>query len=428
MPEPHAQKEQSQIMTSALSLGPDETGTPWLDDPQHRSFLRADALRQLLFFRPSLRVDGGFDLLDHDGSPLPDAPQELHTTTRMVHSYAIGKAAGAAGCDAMIDAGMTFLREQHHDPRHGGYVWSVPRGDQAGDDRKLAYGHVFVLLAAASAQKIGHPDAPALLRDASAVLDQRFWEEGPGLFADEFTRDWQPFSDYRGMNANMHGVEALLTAYEATGEEIYLTRAGRILEFFLSRMAPARDWRIPEHYTADWQVDPAYQGNPMFRPAGTTPGHSLEFARLVLQHWDLAGRPDSGAPDRAAQLVDRALADAWLPEGGLAYTLDDSGAVAVRNRYWWPVTEAIGALAALQKIAPSDAREGWYRRLWRFADAHLVDHAKGGWIPELDAEGQPAATQFQGKPDLYHALQATLFPLDRGLSRHEPRLADPLPI
>ena len=34
----------------------------------------------------------------------------------------------------------------------------------------------------------------------------------------------------------------------------------------------------------------------------TTPGHSLEFARLVRQHWDLAGRPDSGAPDRAARL------------------------------------------------------------------------------------------------------------------------------
>lgn len=61
--------------------------------------------------------------------------------------------------------------------------------------------------------------------------------------------------------------------------------------------------------------------------------------------------------------------------------------------------------------------EDWYRRLWRFADDKLIDHAHAGWFPELDADGTPTGRQFKGKPDIYHSLQAVLFPLADGLSR-----------
>lgn len=402
-------------MRPALA-SPDDAGL-WIDDPTHRAWLLHEARAQFAFFRASLRPDGRFDVLDWAGAPLTGGAQELHTTTRLVHAYALGKQFGEADCDAMIDAGMAFLWQHHRDARHGGYLWSVG-ADGAGDATKLAYGHVFVLLAGASARKAGHPDADRLIADISAVIDRHFWDEDAGLLRDEFTRDWHPFSSYRGMNANMHGVEAMLAAFEATGDTSYRDRAGRILDFFLARMAPAHDWRLPEHYHQDWTVDPGYQGNPMFRPAGTTPGHSFEMGRLALQHWDLCGRPDTGAPGRARHVIEKALSDAWLADGGLAYTLAGDGRVAIADRYWWPVTEAIGAMATLLRIAPLPQDEIWYRRLWRFADTHLIDHARGGWFPELDADGTPVGHQFIGKPDIYHSVQAALFPLSVGISSH----------
>ncbi len=402
------------IASPKMPSGP---GDFWLDDPVHLAFLRAEADRLFDFHAASLHPVAGFHVLGTGGTPLPDAPQELHSTSRMVHSYALGHLAGRADAKAIVDAGMAYLWSHHRDATHGGYVYGL-RGDTVSDGRKLAYGHVFVLLAGASARMAGHPDADRLIDDATAILDAHFWEDGPGLFSDEFNRDWSPFSSYRGMNANMHGVEALLTAFEATGRDVYLDRAGRILDFFLGRIAPAHGWRLPEHYTAGWQVDPGYSGNPMFRPAGTTPGHSLELGRLLLQFWDLRGRPDDGSPQTARRVVQQALDDAWDPErGGLVYTLNPDGTPDVRDRYWWPVTEAIGVLAALIKLDRSAEDEVWYRRMWHFAEAHFIDHARGGWFPEIDDQGKPASTQFAGKPDIYHAVQAVLFPPVAGLSR-----------
>lgn len=162
-------------------------GGSWLHDAQHRSFLIRDALRSLDFFDASAGADG-FVPLDAAGRPLPGA-QELHVATRLVHSYALGRMAGRADRAGIIDRGMDLLWRGHRDTDHGGYVWSLRDGAVA-DGTKLAYGHVFVLLAASSARLAGHPDADRLLADIAQVLDDRFWDGRMGLFRDEFTRDW----------------------------------------------------------------------------------------------------------------------------------------------------------------------------------------------------------------------------------------------
>lgn len=394
---------------------PDHQGR-WLDDPAHRAFLAADAHRTLDFFDASPRPGGGFRLLDASGTPRPTALQELHSTTRLVHSYALAHLAGRPDGAGIIDQGMDYLWRRHRDPEHGGYLWALD-GDAVADGTKLAYGQGFVLLAASSAKLAGHPDADRLLADVAEVLDRHFWDEAAGLLRDEFARDWQPFSDYRGMNGNMHGVEALLAAHEATGEGLFLQRAGAILEFFLLRQAEAHGWRIPEHYDADWRVDPDYAGDPVFRPPGTTPGHSLEFARLALQWWDLAGRPDHPMPYVARRLVEVALDRGWdARRGGLVYTLDlQTGAVDNPARYWWPVTEAAAALAALSAIDPDPSLEQWYRRIWQFAADRMID-PRGGWVHALDDRDRPCEAQFVGKPDIYHSLQSDLMPLSGALS------------
>ncbi|TNC49201.1 AGE family epimerase/isomerase [Rubellimicrobium rubrum] len=392
-------------------------GVRLVDRPVHRRWLLTEAERLIaLFQRNALNPRGGFFNLAEDGRPLSDAGpngsrRKLHETTRMVHCFAIAHQLGLPGADRMVDHGMDFLWTAHRDPREGGYVWEV---DDSGptDGTKQAYGHAFVILAASSALVVGHPDARRLLDDATGILLGRFWDDAAGATTEEYGRDWHPLGDYRGQNSNMHLTEALMAAFEATGETRWLTMAERIAGLIIDRHARAQGWRVAEHFTDAWEVDRAYEGDPMFRPAGTTPGHALEWSRLLVQLWQLGGQKHDWLPEAARALFLRTVEIGWDPvEGGFYYTLDWDDRPAQSDRFWWPCAEGIGAAATLAAIDPDPRFELWYRRVWDFTARCLIDHEHGGWFPELGPDLRPVSRVFVGKPDLYHALQACLIPL-----------------
>ena len=210
----------------------------------------------------------------------------------------------------------------------------------------------------------------------------------------------------------MHLTEALMAGFEATGDATYLRMAERIADLIIGRNAAQNDWHIPEHFDAAWQADRGYAGNPTFRPYGTTPGHSLEWSRLLLQLWELGGRRLAWLPDAAKGLFAGAISDGWdATSGGFYYTLDWNRSPHVADRYFWPCCEGIGAAAFLNAIDGDAMYEDWYRRIWNFSAAYLIDRDHGGWFPQVGADNKPKADLFAGKPDLYHALQACLIPL-----------------
>ncbi|MDE3081496.1 MAG: AGE family epimerase/isomerase [Paracoccaceae bacterium] len=398
-------------------MDPAPTGKDWTQRPAHRDWLMQQAGGLLgLFQRAALNPAGGFFALDDGGAPIrgdgPDGPiRGLHETTRMVHCFALASLLGLPGSDRMIDHGMAYLARGHRDPSQGGWVWSV---DDAGpvDSTKQAYGHAFVLLAGASAKMAGHPDADALIAEVTEVLLTRFWDANAGATTEEYSADWQPLGPYRGQNSNMHLTEALMAAFEATGEASYLQMAERIAELIINCHARAEGWRVAEHFHPDWTVDRNYEGDPMFRPAGTTPGHALEWSRLLAQLWALGGHRHGWMIEAARALFLHTAAIGWDgARGGFYYTLDWSDRPLRRDRYWWPCAEGIAAAAVLRQSGGDARFESWYRRIWDFTAHHLIDHAQGGWFPELDDDLRPVARVFTGKPDLYHALQACLIPL-----------------
>lgn len=389
--------------------------TPWLSRPYHRQWLRGEADKLFDFFQPrAINPKGGFFDLDAAGKPLPSANpvRGIHSTARMVHCFAIASLFGRPGSEAIVDHGMRYLWEVHRDQARGGYFWAVDDNGAADNGRKQGYGHAFVLLAASSAKLVGHPLADRMIADVTEVLNSRFWNEAHGAIDEEFNADWSPISDYHGQNSNMHLTEALMAAYEATGERDYLQKAQRIADLIIRRSAGANGFRVAEHFDAHWQVDHGYNGDPMFRPAGTTPGHALEWARLVLQLWALGGKQHDWMPDAAEALFREAVTLGWdATRGGLYYTLDWNNVPDQRHKLWWPMAEGVGAAAFLSAHRPSHFHETWYRRLWDVIARYHLDTVNGGWHEQLTEDMQPAYSLFAGKGDIYHALQACLIPL-----------------
>ena len=385
--------------------------TNWTTRPWHRDWLQARATALFdLFQNNAVNPGGGFHDLDAAGRPFGSI-RHIHQTARMVHCFAIATRLGRPGAETIVDHGMRYLWENHRDRKYGGYCWSV--GDEGfKDDSKQAYGHAFVLLAAADAQMIGHPLGKKMLEDVTDVINTRFWEDYYGAVSEEYARNWAKISDYRGQNSNMHLTEALMAAFEATHDAHYLDKAKRITQLIIGRHAAALDHAVAEHFDEQWKVDRSYKGSDMFRPAGTTPGHWLEWARLMAQLWVLDQRREKWMIDAAEKLFHSAVARGWdTAKGGFYYTLDFDNRPAITHKIWWPLTEAIGAAAFLNALKPDRFYEDWYRKLWDFAAIHFIDPANGGWFAELGSDLKPIDRFFTGKPDIYHALQACLIPL-----------------
>jgi mannose/cellobiose epimerase-like protein (N-acyl-D-glucosamine 2-epimerase family) len=203
-----------------------------------------------------------------------------------------------------------------------------------------------------------------------------------------------------------------MAAFEATGDRGYMEMAESIATLLIQKLTAANDWRLPEHFNENWELDRDYAGGDVFRPYGTTPGHWLEWTRLLLQLWELGGRRLGWLPDAAKALFERAVSEGWNADRcGFHYTLDWTGKPHLRNRLWWPAAEGIGAAAFLNAIDGAPHYEEWYRRTWDFVANHIIDRDNGGWRAEAVEHEGLIAPLFQGKPDLYHALQACLIPL-----------------
>ena len=414
---------------------------PAAPDFRSADFLRAHIARTMAFYHPRcIDPSGGFfHYFKDDGGVYEASHRHLVSSTRFVFNYAM--AAREFGEDAALRAqylqatrhGLRYLRERHRNPDTGGYAWTL-RDGRVEDETYHCYGVAFVLLAYSSALKAGIDEAREWMDETWQLLERRYWEPQHGLYRDEADAHWN-FSGYRGQNANMHMCEAMLAAFEASGERRYLERALDLAERMTRHQAAQAGGLVWEHYDADWNIDWRYHlDDPkhLFRPWGFQPGHQTEWAKLLLildRHveadWLLA---------TARQLFDTALAHSWdARRGGMYYgfayerlrealheapaserplmdgrTLAQGPAyVCDDDKYFWVQAESLAA-AALLAARTGEARYwDWYQRLWAYSWEHLVDHRHGAWFRILDADNRKYSDEKSpaGKTD-YHTMGA----------------------
>lgn len=382
------------------------------------------------FYQPRVALPGaGFGWLDASGGPVPGQGSQLWIGARMLHVFALAEMLGRPGAGDLVDHGLDFYAGgQGQDAEFGG--WYATVGGENPSDRKELYGQAHVLLAGSSALQAGHPRAETLVSDALELIESRYWVEADGACVEEYDRRFTRCEDYRGQNANMHLTEALLACYEATGLRTCLERATRIAARIAGPAAEDRQgsWRLVEHFGPDWRPNRDFniddQRHP-FRPYGSQPGHWLEWAKLLLQLRGL-GVEEDWLLAAARNLFAGAIEDGWTSDGGFVYTVGWDGRPVVAERFFWEPAEGIGAAWALFLATGEDSYRAWYQRLWEFCATRLRDPDTGSWFHELSPQGHPTSITWSGRPDLYHAFQATLYalaPAGQGLAAAAPRMA-----
>lgn len=388
-----------------------------IDTQENREFLK-ELREDLLQFGHRFPSPGGSSYyLGDDGTPWTDRNRETWITCRMTHVYSIGTFLGHPGSKELVEAGIRGIRGELKDRENGGWFAGLtPDGRIV--PNKQCYAHAFVILAASSACLAGAEGAEELLEEALKLYDLRFWNEEEGLCCDTWNTEFTVLDDYRGINANMHTVEAFLAAADVTGDEKYRVRAGRMVNHVME-WARDNEWRIPEHFTKEWKADlECNKETPddPFKPYGATPGHGIEWARLITQ-WALStykDDPEAAAPclDAAEKLYCRAVEDGWNVDGapGIVYTTDWTGKPVVHDRMHWTLAEAMNTSAMLYHVTKKQKYADDYAEYLVYLDDTVLDHENGSWYHQLDQDNRLKGTVWPGKSDIYHALQATLIP------------------
>ena len=405
----------------------------WFDSIEHNRWLSA-CLQDLLDYGRKSEVKTGFACLDRNGEVDLEQPIQLYLTSRMVHVFSLGVLLGVPGCRRLVEHGIRCLNQYFRDPDNGGWFDAIEHElDQNGKaipykgrEDKRSYSHAFLLLGAASATAADRIGAHELMQEAIRDNDLHWWDQEAGMVCESFNHDYSVCEDYRGLNSNMHMVEAYMLVAQVTNDSKWTERAMRILER-VARVSREYDWRIPEHYDSDWQPLLGYnRDNPQetHRAYGSDVGHSFMFSRLMLEARAMLKNTKKEVPEwlseAATEMFERAREDAWRRDGapGSAFTVDWEGKPIIRDRQAWVQFEAIGAAVTMLRAAQQDGAsaevvdhyEHCYRAWLDFAYEHFL--VRGGRIVHrLSPENQPLDLENQKLRDsVYHAVQAVLLP------------------
>ncbi len=337
----------------------------------------------------------------------------------MVQVFGLGHLAGLVDAKKYVDAGVIAILELFQDKRSGGFYNAINGEGEAISSEKLAYDQVFVLLAACTAKIVGSPRADELIAAIDETIEKYFWDEEYGFLRNSWDNNFQKLDTYRGINANMHAVEAFTAAFDVTGEKKYRDRAYRIAKGAIDGLARSNNWFLPEHFNEKWEQEKDFNiDNPAdpFRPYGVTIGHLFEWSRLILHSKvQMAGTGEdlSWIDSAAISLYQVGREFGWAVDGnpGFVYTINWSGKPVVTSRMFWVVAEALMSAHALYLQTGDETFRQDYDNWWEYVDSKVIDKVNGSWFHELNPAQEVVEHTWQGKPDTYHAFNACLLPL-----------------
>ena len=383
-----------------------------------KAFL-TDHIKSILdFYQPHVfDPSGGFHQNFYDNGEVFDADKKhLVSSCRMIFNYCQAeKLFSDSEYPKLWQHGLHYLRDTHWQQERQGYSWELNKLG-ATDETNHCYGLAFVLLAFATSLKAGDEASKVDLYNTWELLEKYFWQEDSDLYADERTADWKTLSDYRGQNANMHACEAMILAYEASQDDMFLDRAYQLAKKVALELSAKSDGLVWEHFNKDLSINWSYNKDDpknLYRPWGFQPGHQTEWCKLLLMLYQ--HRPEQWMLDKAIELFDRSVETAWdKTHGGLFYGFAPDNTICDDDKYFWVQAESFAAAALLAKATGDDKYWQWYDKLWAYCWEHFIDHQHGAWYRLLSFDNVKSSdrkSEAGAKCD-YHTLGACMLVLE----------------
>lgn len=384
----------------------------WSGDAATASTLRLWLLDHVCPFWAKRMIDpagGFFEALDLASEPLPSARRSILNQARLTyvfsHAYILGKD------PAMLSAashGFSFLQRcfrkgegwPHGIGVDGAAFAAGPEPDS--DAKRDAYDHAFVLFACAWYYRAaGDAGALTLAHATYDFMQRRMADPAHGGFYEDISAQRMSMTLPRRQNPHMHLLEAMQALHASTGDDVWRTRAGQLLDLFERHFFDADSGSLAEYFDADWRIVDGAPGRLR------EPGHQFEWVWLL--HEAARHSPQRNTAAYAEQLFSfgsRFGIDRQEPLAGMVFDgVEPDGKIVAASKLLWPQTEYIKACLSrwewLDDRAALDEALAHIERMRRYF--FLPDQAN--WRNQLSRDGQPLTDATPARV-LYHLFLA----------------------
>lgn len=357
-----------------------------------RSFLVNDALP---FWSSTGCYDNGcfVEQLDLEGKPQDPGFTRVRVQARQLYVFSHAEVAGVFRSPGLTDKAAEFFINSAWQGSKGGWAKTIDRTGTVLDGSADLYDISFALFALAwRYRSVRDPRCLDLTHQTLAFIDKHLKHPMGGYANDDAN------SQPRQQNPHMHLAEALIAWADATGESLFLEKAGAIIELYETRFTDRTTGALGEFFEEDW--------TPAHGPAGqlVEPGHQFEWTWIIGQHGRLSG---AMRHDLMRRVMDFGLRYGFDAKVGLTVDqINRSGAIVAASCRLWPQTEAIKATIAAAEYLNDPQPE----RLARIVDTLFAAYLDNGpvpgtWIDHIDAEGR-SMVNCVPTSSLYHVTLA----------------------
>jgi mannobiose 2-epimerase len=351
---------------------------------------------------------GGFQTnYDRNGRRTDVADKTLLCQARVLFtlSHALRLGYEWNGADAMLQQGIDFLERAFRDRQFDGYTWIVDRQGNTLDDRKVIYGHAFLIYGFAEyALLSGDQYARQRACDIFELVMSRATDLRHGGFFEHFDRRFaleavRPDGiHHKSLDVHMHLMEAFTALYELTGASHHRQALEEIMDLIFDRMVDTETGTGIAMFRPDWTPVANVQlntlwGSDRFDPTGKPPhitsyGHNIELAWLYLHGLDILGVDRKTALPRVAPIFDHTRNHGVDWEcGGLYVEGDRAGEATEKTKEFWQQAEALVGFLDAADLTGDDSYLDAFRNIHTFVFTHMINWEQGEWFPLLARDG-----------------------------------------
>lgn len=277
-----------------------------------------------------------------------------------------------------------YIRNYFTDHEYGGVFWSVDAGGNMLDGKKQVYGQAFCLYAFAEYYKVTKDEhAIAIAKELFQKIEQYSFDKKQNGYIEALSRNWGEAPDLRlsekdenerkTANTHLHIIEAYTNLFTVWPDELLKEKIANLLDIFRKHIISKENDHLILFFDDEWQP----------RSPLVSFGHDIEAAWLLLQCAELI---KDEALIKVYRLICIPVTKAALrgldyTDGGLWYEYDAAADHWIREKHWWPQSEAMVGFFYAWEVSGEEA----YLRLsinsWKFVKTYLHDsqHGESFW-------------------------------------------------